>query len=256
MREFQEYLTERLSGLVATVDSPSRFEICSGMVVCVDDSMVLLTVAHFLKSVESWNTHGRLADLVLTVHDGLEGVRYVKLNLEDVELRWDDHVDVGCLVLNNEVAEKFCQFGGKIVMLSQVAQAGDTHDQFILVGHPSSKCPIRREIIATDAERQWQLEQSSGVAVVTSPLQFVGQGEESDKLRFAPRSGLDDYSGASGGPVFGYKDGAPMKEYSLVGIQSKQILAATADQKPKELIAVSGAAATSALTKLLGGSPR
>jgi hypothetical protein len=61
--------------------------------------------------------------------------------------------------------------------------------------------------------------------------------------RFALVKGFDDYSGTSGAPIFGYAPGSLIRDYSLVAIQSKQVFAATAEQKPTHLIATSAAMA-------------
>jgi hypothetical protein len=240
---FAKYLLERLFGLVAVVERPApdeNFPQASGVVMDIQGCFVLVTVGHFLKDVLRWKEEGRLRQLSLLVHHEAGISASIELDLNKVPFLPNDSVDVGFMVLPKEVVEKIDKFGGKLTRKEQIRLPSGEISRYYLIGQAAAHCKIRTEAIATDADSKWQLNRVAGLPVAIANLRFMGIGGSPETLRFVPEQGVvTSYAGFSGGPIFGYADGRQIREYAFIGIQSEQILEATREQKPRELIATS-----------------
>jgi hypothetical protein len=241
-KAFTKYLQERLFGLVAVVEKPSpdeQFPHASGVVLDIQGFFLLVTVAHFLDDVIRWKEEGRLLQLSLVVHHETGYSSAIELDLNKILPCPHKSVDVGFMLLPKEVVAKIDKYGGKATKKEHVDLPSDQYPRYYLVGQAAAYTKVRQETIASDGQSKWVLNHVSGTPVVISSLRFLGDGDSEHTYRFAPHQGILSYSGCSGGPIFGYSDGSKIMDYSFVGIQSKQILDATPEQKPKELIASS-----------------
>lgn len=260
--EFKQFLQPRLFGIVAVVGNPrnesEKFPLCSGIVIETRRFLVLVTVAHYLKDVMKWEKQGRIADLGLIIHNesGLCGT--VKLELDKNEVFFNEYIDIGFVVLSHDVIEGILKHGGIAVRADNVALGNKVPDSFFLLGHASTQCRVAKDIIATSekgnagAGTAWQLLKLSDLAFIIVSLRLDGNGKDPHTHQFTPiQSVVSDYSGTSGGPIFGYKKGSAMKDYCLFAIQSKQVLEPTREQKPKHLIATSGAFAMLAINDFI-----
>jgi hypothetical protein len=135
--------------------------------------------------------------------------------------------------------------GGHLTRRDNLAGWSGDMVSFFVVGHASAYCKLTREINASQnqgPERvEWTITRPSDLAVVVSRVLFEGNGVDRGTYRFALVNGFDDYSGTSGGPIFAYAEGALMRDYVLVGIQSMQVR--VGEQKPTHLFATSAALA-------------
>jgi hypothetical protein len=244
--EFERYLRVRLFGLVAVVDRPSaseNFPIASGIIIETEGAFVLLTAAHYLADVARWKEQGRLHQLSLIVHHESGICAAIPLEMDRTFCTFCNGIDFGFVLLDADVLAGVEKHGGKVIRRDNLNTPPEAIKSFFLVGHASAHCPMSTEIIATSQEGStqiaWRLTKPSGFAVAISRLLFDGGGTEPGTLRFVPVKGFGDYSGTSGGPIIGYTEGALIRDYCLVGIQSRQILAGTKEQKPIHLIATS-----------------
>jgi hypothetical protein len=231
-------------GLVAFVSQPGSdelFPMASGVIVESEGFCVLLTAAHFLRDLMRWKIEGRLEGLVLMVHHETGICNPVSLDLEKNLASFSEDFDFGFVMLHHEVIAEINKFGGKLTRRDNVgAWSGELMD-FFVIGHASAYCKLRKEVIATGVQGEkrveWVITSPGNLAIVTSRLLFEGEGSDRGTYRFALMKGFDDYKGASGGPIFGYTEGALLRDYVLLAIQSRQIRSASGDQKPTHLIA-------------------
>ena len=249
-REFTKYLQVRLFGLVAFIDRPNQdehFPMASGAIVEVEGFFVLLTVAHYLEDVKRWKEEGRLNALFLLVHHESGICNPIPLNLEQNPSSFCDKIDVGFVMLSSEVVSEVNKRGGFATRRDTLSMSPEVMNSFYLVGHASAYCKVVRETISTIREGSksiaWELTSPGDVAVVISKLRFDGKGTDPGTLRFALIKGFDDYRGASGGPIFAYRTGSLIRDYSLFAIQSRQVRSPTRDQKPTHVIGTSAAVA-------------
>src|SRR5262249_20825432 len=147
----------------------------------------------------------------------------------------------------------------KAVSASKVRASEDLPDRFFLVGHASAYCKVLPQTIAVAEQEttrtEWRLLKLSEIAAAFVQLRFDGNGDAQHTFQFTPtQTKVADYSGTSGGPVFGYKNGTTFDDYCVFAFQSKQILEASREQKAKYLIGTSGTAALRAVTNFLTDS--
>jgi len=161
-------------------------------------------------------------------------------------------LDLGFLVLSQNVISEVVKHGGKAVKASAVLSDA-VPDMCLLVGHAARHACVTTDTIARDddAGQEWLRRRLTGLPVTFSRLRCDGAAEAPHTLRFTPLAGIDDYCGTSGGPIFGYKRGCPINEYSLFAIQSTQVREATREQKVKFLIGTSGKFAVEAIHAFL-----
>jgi hypothetical protein len=248
--QFMDYLRTRMFGLVAFVDRPGSdelFPMASGVIIESEGQYVLLTAAHFLRDVNRWKDQKRLNALLLIVHHESGLCNLISLDLDKNFRSFSEDFDFGFVLLNPDVVAEIARRGGLLTRRDNLAEwSGELTNSFV-VGHASAYCKLRREVIATQdqgPERvEWSISRPGDLAVVMSRLLFAGNGADRGTYRFALVNGYDDYRGTSGGPIFGYTQGALVRDYVLVAIQSKQIRSATGEQKPTHLIATSAALA-------------
>lgn len=257
-REFTKYLQCHLFGLVAFVDRPNQYEhfpMASGVVIETEGLYVLLTVAHYLEDVKRWKDEGRLNALFLLVHHHSGICTPIPLDLNENPESFCDKIDIGFVLLSPEIIAAIVKHGGIVTRRDTLCVSPTSLTNFYLVGHASAYSKVIRETIATSEEGSreiaWNLITPGDRAIVISKIQFEGNGADPATFRFAFIKGFDDYSGASGGPIFGYTSGSLIGEYSLFGIQSRQIRAATRERKPTHLIATSAAVAIYAIDEYL-----
>jgi hypothetical protein len=212
--EFTKYLQLRLFGLVAFVDRPNEnehFPMASGVIIETEGVYALLTVAHYLKDVKRWKEEGRLNALFLMVHHHSGICNPIPLNLDENPSSFSNNIDVGFVLLNDEVVAEVSKCGGMATRRDTLSTSPKAMDSFYLIGHASAYCKVVREVIATSQEGSrkfaWELSRPGDLAVVVSKLQFDGNASDPGTFRFALIKGFDDYRGASGGPVFAYSKG-------------------------------------------------
>jgi hypothetical protein len=256
---FTQYLRMRLFGLVASVERPSAnevFPMASGVIVNINGYYVLLTAAHFLRDVKRWRDEGRLRTLVLMVNHTALLCTPVALDLEENPTWLSEVVDVGFVILTPAVVAELAKFGGVAVSRGALELPPTQPIRFFLVGHASAYCKVLQETIATQQQGtktiRWTIARPGDLAVAISRIELEGKGKDPGTLRFALLKGFDDYSGTSGGPIFGYAEGARFRDYCLVAIQSKQILSASRDPRPTHLIATSASLAVRMFGHYLG----
>jgi hypothetical protein len=248
--QFTDFLRVRMFGLVAFVDRPNsdeHFPIASGVVVESEGEYVLLTAAHFLADVNRWREQKRLSELVLIVHHETGICNPISLDLEKSFATFSEDFDFGFILLEDEVVAEIGRLGGLLTRRDTLTEWQGELSRFFVVGLASAYCTLSREVIATQdrgSERvEWTITTPGALAVVTSRVQLEGVGPDDGTYRFALVKGYDDYRGTSGGPIFGYTPGALVRDYTLVGVQSRQIRSADGEQKPTHLIATSAALA-------------
>jgi hypothetical protein len=249
-RGFTKYLQVRLLGLLALVDRPKQdehFPMASGVVIETEGFYVLLTAAHYLRDAMRWKEEKRLSALFLLVHHESGICNPISLDPDEIFTSFCDVLDIGFLVLDDAIVADISKHGGFATRRDTLSMSPQAMKNFYLIGHASAYCQIIRETIATGQEGSnsiaWNLVRPGHLAVAISKLQFDGTGSDPGTFRFALINGFNDYSGASGGPIFGYSEGALIQDYSLVAIQSKQIRGAGRGQKPTHLVAASAAVA-------------
>ena len=248
--EFTKYLKVRLFGLVAEVDpvrsDSERLPMASGIVIESEWGYALVTAGHFLEDVKQWKDEARLAKLSLLVQHQAEICGSVSINLEKNLGSFCKVLDIGFLMLDLDVVNEIKRLGGAAIGRENLKIPAEDLKSFFLIGIASAYCPVTTETIATTREGMketaWQLKKLSGFAIAISKLQIDREGDEPGTIRFTPIKPFDDYRGTSGGPIIGYADGALIRNFCLVGFQSKQILGGK-DQKPVHLIATSAAVA-------------
>jgi hypothetical protein len=246
-KRFQQFLRVRLFGLVAGIDNPRNeretFPMASGIVIEARGLLVFVTAAHYVLDVTEWRSSGRLNELALIIHHESGLCAAVPLDLSKTEIYFNRYIDVGFFMLDHDVIERIIKHGGKVVHQSNAIGKDVVPDRCFLVGHASAHSKVSRDKIASSVqgsiESKWELLRLSDLAVVFVSVELMGSGDSPCTFKFKPKQTIDNYSGTSGGPIFGYNNGATFNDYRLFGIQSKQILAATSDQKPKYLIATS-----------------
>jgi hypothetical protein len=242
MDAFKRYLGERLFGLVADVGEPNdeeHYPQASGVVMVMQGFLVLVTVAHYLKDVMRWKEVGRLKRLSLLVNHESGVSAGIELDLDALLLDTNERADVGFVLLPTDMMERIRKIGGKITLQDQIDTPSPEITRYYLIGQAVAYTKIRQEVIATDAENKWVLNHIGPSPIAISSLHFLGEGDSDFTYRFAPHQGLASYSGCSGGPIFGFSEGSQIREYRLIGVQSKQILDGTRERKPKELVATS-----------------
>jgi|GEM_PF-6066917 len=256
--KFTQYLRKRVFGLVAFLEKPNahtHFPMASGIVVEIEGYGVLLTAGHFLKDVERWHVEGRLNGLCAIVTHELAFWRVIELKLDENELIYNKEIDIGFLLLSPGVIEEIIKYGGQPIK-EEALQAPEAEvDRFFLVGLASVYCKIVQETIATQRQGdeivEWKISRPGALSLAVSRIELEGEGHDPETLLFALVNGVKDYSGMSGGPVFGYSAGARIPEYSLIGIQSEQVLSATSERKPTHVIATSADVAVAAIRHYL-----
>jgi hypothetical protein len=246
--QFVDYLRTHMFGLVAFVERPKDselFPMASGVIIESEGCFVLLTAAHFLRDVKRWKKQKRLRSLLLMVHHESGLCTPIDLNLNKNICSFSEDFDFGYVLLDLDVVAEAGKRGGHLTRRDNLAVWSGDLVNFFVVGHASAFCKLRKEVIATQkrgSERvAWTLTRPGDLAVVTSRVLFEGEGTHRGTYRFALVNGYRDYSGTSGGPIFGYTKGALVRDYDLVGIQSMQFR--VDQQKPTHLIAVSAALA-------------
>jgi hypothetical protein len=246
--QFMDFLRTRMFGLAAFVDRPGSdevFPMASSVIIESEGQYVLLTAAHFLRDINRWKEQNRLIALLLMVHHESGLLTPVLLDLDKNFGSFSEDFDCGFVLLDPDVVAEIAKRGGHLTRRDNLAGWPGELKSFFLVGHASAYCKLRREVIATPdqgPERvEWSITTPSDLAVVMSRVQFEGNGADRGTYRFDLVNGYDDYRGTSGGPIFGYAQGALVRDYVLVGIQSEQIRSATGEQKPTHLIATSAA---------------
>jgi hypothetical protein len=237
-------------GLMASVDRPESkelFPMASGFVIQSEGLYVLVTAGHFLQQVERWKEQNRLSKLLLIVHHKSELCFPIQLDLDKNPSAFCEGYDFGLVVLDGDVVAEIAKRGGSLTRRDNLVEYSAEPTVFFVVGLAAAYCKVGKKIIATQDRRservEWTVPRLSDVAVVTSRLELDGYGPDRGTFQFAIVSAYDDYSGTSGGPIFGFAEGTPARDYVLAGIQSKQILSPTREQRPTHLIAVSAALA-------------
>jgi hypothetical protein len=256
-REFKRYLQVRLFGLLAFVARPNddeHFPMCSGVVIEAKGAYVLLTVAHYLADLKRWKEQGRLTALFLMVHHDSGLCNPIPLNLDENLAFICDRLDIGFVGLNDDVLAEIAKHGGKVTRRDTLSVSPENMKSFYLVGLAAAYSQVVCETIATaqdgPVDVAWKLARPGDLAAVISKIRFDGTGSGPGTFRFALIQGFDDYSGASGGPIFGYTAGALIRDYSYFAIQSKQVRGAIGDQ-PTHLIATSAALAIKVIDEYL-----
>jgi len=233
--EFKQFLSPRLFGIVASVDGVNElFPMCSGVMLEIERFALFLTVSHYLEDLLKWKESGRLVGAHMIVHPTVNGCGTIPLDFDDLRIYPNGYIDVGFVILPRKHVGEIIRRGGQFVLPQSTDRIPDT---FFLIGHASSHTLLRRETIAQKENDKWQLAWPEGFAVSFTRLRFDGKGTDPATLRFVPEcSALDDYGGTSGGPVFGFRTGALIRDYEFVGIQSKQV---TLGPKVTHLVATS-----------------
>jgi len=70
--KLKRFMLPRLFGMVAVVDRPKdseTFPMCSGVVMELRGSFVLVTVAHYLRDLAKWEKERRLLEVDLIIHN-------------------------------------------------------------------------------------------------------------------------------------------------------------------------------------------
>jgi hypothetical protein len=244
--EFKKFLQVRLFGLIASVDRPSdneRLPMASGFIIETQNCFALVTAAHYLKDVKRWKEQERLNGIGIMVHhhSGLCGL--VPLDLEKSYTAFSDDIDFGFIVLDPDVVDALAKKGGYLTKKEGPEDPDAMLASFYLIGIASAYCKFARETIATWQEGsetvKWDLLKVTNPAIAVSKIDYEGIGSDPGTFRFALINGFDDYSGTSGGPIFAYPEGALVRDYTLIGIQSKQIRRPFGDEKPTHLLATS-----------------
>jgi hypothetical protein len=245
---FARFMQVHLFGLVAVIDRPSegeRFPIASGFITEIEGLCVLITVAHYLEDVKRWRDEKRLMGLFLLVHNEARICTPISINLDVVLGSFCNDFDVGFLILDDATVLDINKNGGAPMNVGSPNAKPEDFESFYLVGHASAYCKLETQTIATSQEANkrtdWKLSRPSDIASLVSKLEFERMGDKRGTFRFSLVQGYDDYSGSSGGPIIAYKTGAKVIDYCLFGIQSKQVLSATSQQKPTHVIATSAA---------------
>jgi hypothetical protein len=244
--EFTKYLRVRLFGLIACVDRPSRsehFPMASGVLIEAEKHYALLTAAHFLQDVNRWKEQKRLSGLFLIVQHQSGLCNPIALDVEKTPGGISEQVDVGFMVQHPDMVAEIAKRGGRLTRRGLPDNLSAPLMAFFLVGFASAYCKLARKTIASYQEGtqtiNWMLTRPGELATAISRIEFDGEGSDLGTYRFALIKGFDDYSGTSGGPIFGYSEGALARDYAFIGIQSRQIRSASGEQKPTHLIATS-----------------
>jgi hypothetical protein len=98
---------------------------------------------------------------------------------------------------------------------------------------------MRTETIATDVKRgkEWQALKLESLAFATVPLRFGGASDDGRVYSFTPISNeVKDFGGTSGGPIFGYQQGAAIREFVLFAFQSSQVRSGSGEIKQLKAI--------------------
>ncbi len=174
-REFTKYLQARLFGLMAFIDRPrehERFPMASGVVIETAGYYALLTVAHYLQDVQRWKHEGRLKGLVLLVHHESGICNPIQLDLEENFASFCNVLDVGFIVLNDNIVAEISKRGGLATRRDTLSMSPETMHRFFLVGHAAAYSKLVRETIATGYEGTnsvaWQLLRPGDVAIAIS----------------------------------------------------------------------------------------
>lgn len=250
-----DYMIPRFTGLVSVVKDQRDDEVyplCSGVLLILQDYPVLLTVAHYLKDVLKWSNQGRLDQLALIVHRDSSGSTPVILDFQPEFVVISDSYDIGCLILSPKELKEVRDRGGAVLDAGMLAGANDIPEMCILAGHSSALSRTRQEVIATDkdANQEWKMITLTNITVALVQVADFEDGDATGTLRYSPvNQNLDTYEGTSGGPVFGFRQGAQNVEIRILAIQSKQI---TKGGRPTSLIGTRGDVAVLEAERLIG----
>lgn len=238
-KKFTDYFQHAVFGLTARVDDPKpeeRLPIASAILVIISDCPILLTAAHFMKDVKRWHEEKRLRKLSLFLLANTGQVEFIEIDLFGQFLKL---ADFGFYVLSENVIAQLQKKGGKAISIEKVDDPHEMH-ALIIFGNASAYTKFSRETIAKSETQEWELFHAAYFAMILSALRYEGDGPDPLTYKFAILDPHDDYSGMSGGPIFGYKKGSQIRDYSLVALQSSQIR--VEGQKPTHLIGVAAPA--------------
>ena len=159
----------------------------------------------------------------------------VDLKREETPIYFNKSFDIGFVVLNPAVVAEIGRRGGAAMRRDAFGICSDDVENFYLLGYSAAHSKVVKETIAKSEDgsttTEWQLLGLGSVACMVSSLRYDGQGDEPGTLRFALIDGFDDYKWDERWPHIWVCKRCPGPEYSIVAIQSKQILAATRETK-------------------------
>jgi hypothetical protein len=211
----------------------------SGVIIAHENEFMFMTAAHFMEDVKRWRDEGRLLKLSLLVHHEAGVSKGIAFELSKNPGSFCNKLDFGFVLLDHELVHKIGKAGGKALTRDNIGATPEQLDGFLLVGMVSSHCKLTNHTIARTEDCEWQMTRLTEFAAAVSRLQFDGSGPDPGTYQFVPVGGpVTDFSGTSGGPVFGYKLGTAVRDICLVAFQSKQITSGSV-AKPVRLIATS-----------------